>query len=337
MKVGIAGGGSVGSLLAWRLAKAGAKVDIFDAGASGRCGNASAGMICPIAELASAEPKLSRLGMDSLRLWQLWLRELDAQELLVMRGSILAAHRRDVPELERQLSLIASKLSDPDAQIVELDQNALEDLEPELGHLSRAYYFPNEGHIDTERLLTLLRKECMGAGSWHDDVKVKQVLPGCLVIGDDEYRYDWTCDCRGLGANDTKLLRSVRGEIIHLTAPEVNLTRPIRLAHPRYPVYVVPRDAQRYLVGATEIESADRGGVTARSAIELLSAACSVHTGFSEAVVSDLRVGLRPTTAEQMPYFVSEQGKVAINGMYRHGFMAGPALVERAVSAINLH
>ena len=338
MKIGIAGGGSIGSLLAWRLAKTGADVEVFDAGAAQRCGTAAAGLLSPTAELSSAEPEISKLGITSLPLWQAWLEELGSADLLVRRGSILVAHRRDAPELQRMVDVICSKLSASQTkQVVALDQDSLAALEPELAHLTHAYYFPDEGHLDTDTLLGCLRQRCHELGSWHDNVKVQQVLPGRLIINGRERHYDWACDCRGLGGSEQLQLRPVRGEIIHLDAQEVQLTRPVRLAHPRYPVYVVPRGAQGYLVGATEIESSDRSGVSVRSAIELLSAACALHTGFTEARITELRVGLRPTTTTQLPAFASEPGKVTINGMYRHGFLAGPALVERAAMTIGLH
>ena len=47
------------------------------------------------------------------------------------------------------------------------------------------------------------------------------------------------------------------------------MSRPLRLLHPRHPVYVVPRDDQQFMIGATMIENDERGRVTARSLVEL--------------------------------------------------------------------
>src|SRR3546814_8201131 len=72
-----------------------------------------------------------------------------------------------------------------------------------------------------------------------------------------------------------------------LRSREVTLTRPVRLLHPRIPVYLVPRGEGRTMVGATMIESASRSPVSARSLMELLGAAYAVHPAFGEAERSE--------------------------------------------------
>ena len=147
--------------------------------------------------------------------------------------------------------------------------------------------------------------------------------------------YDYVFDCRGLGAKQAEpLLRGVRGEVARLYAPEVNLTRPIRLMHPRYPIYIAPKPNHQFVIGATEIESQDRGKVTVRSALELLSAAYTVHSGFAEGRIESLQSGLRPAFADNRPK-VTKQGRViSINGLYRHGYLLAPKVVDDAVSLI---
>ena len=51
-------------------------------------------------------------------------------------------------------------------------------------------------------------------------------------------------DCRGLSARDEQPgLRGVKGEMILIETAEVQLARPVRLIHPRWPLYVIPREA----------------------------------------------------------------------------------------------
>ena len=97
-----------------------------------------------------------------------------------------------------------------------------------------------------------------------------------------------TCiDCRGLAAaRQLPDLRGVRGEMLLVQSRELRLQRPVRLLHPRMPVYVVPRGEGIYMIGATMIESDDAGAVTVRSALELLSAAYALHPAFGEAASS---------------------------------------------------
>ncbi len=93
-------------------------------------------------------------------------------------------------------------------------------------------------------------------------------------------------DCRGIAARDQQPdLRPVRGEMLMVHAPELTLSRPVRLLHPRFPCYIVPRGAGAYMIGATMVESGRSGPITARAVMELLSAAYTLHPAFAEAEV----------------------------------------------------
>ena len=138
-------------------------------------------------------------------------------------------------------------------------------------------------------------------------------------------------DCRGLAARaDVPGLRGVRGERLIVRAPDVKLERPVRLLHPRHPLYVVPWGAGRYMVGATVIESDDQSPVTVRSALELLGSAYALHPGFAEAEIVDMGAGVRPAFADNVPKIIVRGRTIHVNGLYRHGFLLAPVLAERA-------
>ncbi len=144
-------------------------------------------------------------------------------------------------------------------------------------------------------------------------------------------------DCRGIAARDTLLgLRAVRGEMLLLHCPSVTLTRPIRLLHPRFPVYVVPREGGQFMVGATMLESDATGPVTLRSASELMSAAFALHPGFAEAAIVEMGSGLRPAFADNVPRLTQAGGRWHLNGLYRHGFLTAPALAKQLADEIAL-
>ena len=105
----------------------------------------------------------------------------------------------------------------------------------------------------------------------------------------------------------------------------------MRLIHPRWPLYIVPRPEGRFLIGATTIESEDTGGVTVRSALELLTAAYAVHPAFGEARIVELGAGLRPAFPDHAPRIRIDGRHIAVNGLYRHGFLLAPALAELTV------
>lgn len=126
-------------------------------------------------------------------------------------------------------------------------------------------------------------------------------------------------------------VRGVRGEIIGLDCPGHGLTRPVRLLHPRHRVYIVPRSPSTLLVGASEIESEDRSPVSLRSAVELLAAAHSVLPALAEARITRMDVNLRPALPDNKPRIEHAGCMLAINGLFRHGWLLAPALVEQAL------
>ena len=137
-----------------------------------------------------------------------------------------------------------------------------------------------------------------------------------------------TIDCRGIAArDDLPDLRGVKGEMIVVETRDVALHRPVRLLHPRWPLYIVPREDNRFMIGATTIEAEDIG-VSVRSALELLSAAYAVHPAFAEARIVEIGSGLRPAFPDNLPRIRIEGERISVNGLYRHGFLLAPALAE---------
>jgi glycine oxidase len=142
-------------------------------------------------------------------------------------------------------------------------------------------------------------------------------------------------DCRGFGGADRLPdLRGVKGEMLILRCPGVTLSRPVRLLHPRFPLYVVPRGEGVFMLGATMLESGERHRVTARSVVELLSAAYALHPGFAEAEILEMGADARPAFPDNLPRIRQVGRIVAVNGLFRHGFLLSPALARRAAAFV---
>jgi glycine oxidase len=157
-----------------------------------------------------------------------------------------------------------------------------------------------------------------------------------LQLAGRRLEFDWVFDVRGTGARPQLSVRGVRGEILHLHAPGVRLSRPIRLLHPRHRVYIVPRAGDRVLVGASEIESEDRSPISLRSTVELLAAAHSVLPALAEARVVHTETNLRPALPDNLPVLSTEPGLTQVNGLFRHGWLIAPALVEQALQSLEI-
>ena len=120
----------------------------------------------------------------------------------------------------------------------------------------------------------------------------------------------------------------MRGERIVVKSREVNLSRPVRLLHPRFPLYVVPWGDGVYMIGATVIESEETGPISVRSALELLSAAYALDPAFAEAEIVLQGAGVRPAFPDNRPRIIVAERYIYVNGLYRHGFLLAPVMAE---------
>jgi len=336
--IGIAGAGLLGRLVALELARAGRPVTLFDREPDARasCSWVGAGMLTPWAELDKAEPIIAALGTVCLDRWQALVATLPSPVFFQREGSLVVAHRRDMTDLEHFRAHVAAGLDEP-ARMEAVDGSRIAELEPELGsRFTRGIYFPHEGQVDNRAILPALGEALTREGVGMVRCEIAEVGSG-LVIDAGGRRYDMeiAIDCRGLGSRDRlRDLRGVRGELIRVHAPEVTLKRPVRLMHPRYPLYIVPREHGVYLIGATQIESDDLGEITVKSSLELLSAAYSLHPGFAEARVIETAVHCRPAFPDNLPRVTIELGLIRANGLFRHGYLIGPAVAETVVDLV---
>lgn len=341
--IGIAGAGLLGRLLAWRLVRAGHRVTVFDPAhgpapsfdGHGAAAFTAAGMLSPVAELESASPGVARLGMRSIGLWRQIVAALPGRSMLAELGSLLLAHRSDLGAAERVLARLRPA---PEAGLAAeaLDGSRLHALEPALSGIEHAWLLPGEAHIDTLGVMAALFEGAAGA-RWCFDSAVTRIEPGRLhAQGHDWQRFDTVFDVRGLGARPDLPVRGVRGETVWLHAPGLGLRRPLRLLHPRHRVYIVPRPGDELIVGASQVESEDRSPVSLKTAVELMTAAHSVLPQLSEARIVRLDRNLRPALPDHEPHTEVREGLVRINGLFRHGWLLAPALVDTALTAAEL-
>ncbi len=311
----VVGSGVVGLTAAIEFAGRGCAVRLVTASQgpdSDCCSWWAGGMLAPDCELESAEPLIGRLGRESMAYWR------ESAEA-VFEGTLVLAGRRDAADLERFARMTTGWRR--------VGAEELAGLEPDLaGRYRRGLFFETEGHLDPRATLRQLWDRLPHLGI--------AVETGRRLSGEEMARApeaEWRLDCRGLAARDAlEDLRGVKGEMLVLRSREISFARPIRLLHPRFPVYVVPRAGGRFMVGATMIETEDRAHITARSMIELLSSAYALNPAFGEAEVVETGVDARPAFPDNLPRLVLQGRRLHINGCYRHGFLLAPALARRA-------
>ncbi|GAC86850.1 thiamine biosynthesis oxidoreductase ThiO [Gluconobacter thailandicus NBRC 3255] len=295
------------------LAEHGAQVTVHDTG--GRVGAGASwfagGMLAPWCEAESAPDEVTQDSLTSLDWWKTHVPDV------MQAGSLVVAPPRDTPELAR----FGRRTSHFETIGVE----RIRTLEPDLeDRFDKALFFAEEGHVDPRKALQALADRLVQNG-------------GTLLSQHpaDEALFDWIVDCTGVAARNFQSdLRGMRGEMVLLRCPEITLHRPIRMLHPRIPVYIVPRDNSVFMVGATMVESDDTRAITVRAITDLLNAAYTLHPAFAEAELLEANAGLRPAYPDNVPRVRREGNRISLNGMYRHGFLLSPARAREVCDII---
>ncbi|MDX3924223.1 MAG: glycine oxidase ThiO [Shinella sp.] len=309
MRILVRGAGVAGLTAALELSRRGLPVTVAETSPA-PAGSASwfaGGMLAPWCERESAEEAVLTLGRDAADWWD------EALPGEVRRnGTLVVAPARDSAELKR----FAARTSGYEW----LDGDGVAALEPALaGRFRQALFFPQEAHLDPRKALGGLREALAGQN--------------VRFVRDEQPGFDLVVDCTGavqIGRLDN--LRGVRGEMLYLGTEELSLSRPVRLLHPRIPLYIVPRGRGLFMCGATMIETDERGPIAARSLMELLNAAYALHPAFAEARVVETGTGIRPAFPDNLPKVIRKEKTIFINGLYRHGFLLSPALAREAAA-----
>lgn len=318
----IIGSGIVGLTLADHLIKAGQDVRLITA-SNGvdetTCSWWAGGMLAPFCEMETAEPLIGELAPASMAYWQAFCAENDGCEY-VQNGTLVVAPNRD----QAMLTHFAQKTRGGER----ISAERLRALEPALTDYREGLFFPTEAHIEPRQALCALWEKV----SRRAEVNINTTLSEADIAELEQtcaHENSWVLDCRGFDARAIlPELRGVRGEMLHLYCPEITLSHPVRLLHPRIPIYIVPRDDNQFMLGATMIENASRERASVRSVIELLSAAYALNPAFAQAEIVEIGVDVRPAFADNLPKIIQRGRRLLINGMYRHGYLLAPAVAK---------
>ncbi len=308
-KIVILGAGITGLWQAYILSKRGHNVILIERSSTAfdQAASAVAGaMLAPWCEGEAAEPAIQQMGIQSIELWK------EVFPGLRQNGTLVVAQPRDMSELKRFAAMTESYKTVNEADI--------SILEPSLeGRYRTGLFYSDEAHMQPVEAMNHLVQQLMSLGvtiNWGYNPSTT-LLP----------QHDILIDCRGMAAKeDLKTLRGVRGELLVIKSEEVSLSRPVRLLHPRFPLYVVPWSGNRFMVGATVLESQETGSVTVRSALELLGMAYALHPSFGEAELISFRANVRPAFPDNIPKIIRQKNRLYVNGIFRHGFLNAPAL-----------
>jgi len=317
--VTVMGAGVAGLTAATALLEASHDVEVIDRASDhgpAQCSWWAGGMLAPFCERESAEEDVITLGRGAADWWAARVGGVER------RGTLVLTPARDRADLTR----FARRTEGHER----VDGAAIAALEPDLaGRFGEGLFFAEEGHLDPRRALADLAAHIARLGG-----RIRfGVAPDAAAEAEGAGRT--VVDASGLAARDRLTdLRGVKGEMLVLHSAAIAFSRAVRLLHPRHPLYIVPRGDGIFMLGATAIESTERGRITARAMLELLGAAYALHPAFAEAEVVEIGVDARPAFPDNLPRVLRHEGRIHVNGLYRHGFLLAPAMAERVAAMV---
>jgi len=366
----VAGGGVIGTAVAWRAARDGHSVIMIDpAGAtlywadprggdprvSDTASLVAAGMLGPVSESVFGEQRLLALNLHAVERFPAFNLELETAtgQLTGLRteGTLAVAYDSgDLAALDRLTEFRHSA----GLRAERLDARETRRLEPFLAASTRGGVLaPGDLSVDNRRYLAALRAAAADAGvklvtgtvlrAGPGQAEVALPGPGGLVLTTYQARHvviaagHATRAIEGVPDSVRRAIRPVKGQILRLRHPgglPQLLTRTVRALVQGRDLYFVPRADGELVVGATQEERDDRE-VTAGAVHDLLRDAATAVPAVSELVFAEASAGLRPGTSDNGPIvgLVGDGRMIIAAGHFRNGILLSAATAD-AVGAL---
>jgi len=354
----IAGGGVIGTAIAWRAAMAGLDVVLADPAQGDAASLVAAGMLAPVSEALFGEGALLRVNLLALARFPSFAAELEQvtghRVGLRREGTLAVAY--DAGDYAALMRLTAFRRS-AGLEAEELDSRACRKLESFLSpDVYGGVLFPGDWSVDNRRYAAALRQAAAAAG-----VRVvRDRVTAVLTAGGADGRVrgvalaeggeigaarvvvaagSWSGAVDGVPAALRSVVRPVKGQLLRLRHPDGMppvLTHTIRATVRGADVYLVPRADGEVIVGATQEERGQDLTVTAGAVHDLLHDAMSVLPVTSELILAETCAGLRPGTPDNGPV-VGGAGPVGLwvaTGHYRNGILMSAATADAVVACL---
>jgi len=351
----VAGGGVIGTAIAWRAAAAGLDVILVDPDRGDAASLVAAGMLAPVSEALFGEGALLRVNLLAVERFPSFAAELEdvtGHRVGLRRDGTLAI-AYDPGDHAALMRLTAFRRS-AGLDAAELDSRACRQLESFLTpDVHGGVLFPGDWSVDNRRYAAALRAAMTAA-----KVRIVRDRVTGVLAGDGRVRGVavaeggeigsarvvvatgcWTSAVAGLPAELRAAVRPVKGQLLRLRHPEGMppvITHTIRATVRGADVYLVPRADGEVIVGATQEERGPDRTVTAGAVHDLLRDAMSVLPVTSELILGETCAGLRPGTPDNGPVVggFGVDGLLLATGHYRNGILMSPVTADAIVAGL---
>jgi glycine oxidase len=350
----VAGGGVIGTAIAWRAAAAGLDVVLVDPASGDAASLVAAGMLAPVSESLFGEGALLRVNLLAVRRFPSFAAELEqatGHEIGLRREGTLAI-AYDPGDLAALNRLTAFRRS-AGLDATELDSRACRKLEPFLtSDVHGGVLFAGDWSVDNRRYAAALRAAAAAKARVTRD-RVTGVLMrdgrvgGARLADGGEIASAavvvaagcWSGSVDGLPDPLRSVVRPVKGQLVRLRHPEGMppvISHTIRATVRGIDVYLVPRADGEVIVGATSEERGPDLTVTAGAVHDLLHDAMCVLPVTSEMVLAETCAGLRPGTPDNGPVVgdCGIEGLLMATGHYRNGILMSPVTADAIVAVL---
>jgi glycine oxidase len=344
MKIIIVGAGVAGLAIGWRLAEAGASVEIFDRGLAGRGAIwASAGMLAPGAELGPQASPLARLAHESRGAWPRFAADLQEASGVPVGfredGSLIVAwDEADAQRMRAQAAQLAKH------GIAAEWLTASEVLKREkllTPHLAGALFVAEDAQVDNRALSEALRTALLKRGGvLRENCAVETVIvehgdARGIATADGVVRGEkillatgaWLNRIAGIPPGVLPEVKPIKGQMAAISPPPAT-------ALPRALIrddeaYLVPR-RDHLLIGATVEDAGFDMSVTRAAHHALLRAATRLIPDLTSWPLLEAWAGLRPRATDESPVLgeTGIGGLYVAGGQYRNGVLFAPLVAD---------
>ena len=344
----VVGAGIIGLTSAWRLARSGYLVTLFDPAPGRGATWAAAGMVAPHAEVAPGERANFELQREARTAWQLFSDECESvvgrRIDLAVTGTLLTgwdASDRRLLEQFRQVasdygvnSTLARRESHPELFVGLSDR------------LSSGLLLDGDAWLDPDHAVAVLRDglEAMGVALIQESVEeIEGDVTGVRVHHDSGTT---SADAgimatgafglpRGASPSGRHAVRPVRGMTVRVDGIDRSTAPMLRCLVRGRPFYVVSRPGGYCVLGAS---SEERSGpmVEVGELQRLLRDALDVVPALESSSLYETRVGLRPASTDLEPFFERWDTRrwAWTSGHYRHGVTLAPLWANRSLEFV---
>ena len=343
--VAVVGAGIIGTSIAWRMAQAGCRVTILDAGpVGGEASWAGAGMLAPGGEIEHRSA-WADFGLESLALYPRFVDELQQESGCAVdfqqRGSVELAFTSDKRD---RLDARAAAQARLGIVSENLDATGLRELVPLIERdVAGARFFPGDALVDPRHVTSALAIACRRLGvEIHEHRRVSAVRLGAGAIEIESEAGPLTAACAVLAAgawtSEIAVWRAderiaippsfpVKGHLLGYRLDAGSLGPLVRSAE----TYLLQR-ANGFTVAGTSVEHAGFDRRIDPGVVEdIHRRACAVLPCLGRVAPPEPWIGFRPATEGLEPEIrrIEDSGLWLSYGHYRNGILLAPATAQR--------